>query len=204
MAATQSKEGCEMARIPLYYMPKVRAKFIGYRTPLPSAQPPPAQRLRHSQYTSPRLEAIVQEYSDAIQKLYKSAADDSGQRGLLQQKLHEARIAMVLARASLLRLQIEQKRAHHLALHDGLTALPNRKYLVERLDRAFADAQPPRQVLALLHMEFTARHTLCDDGNNRCSDALLKIVAARLNRAWRTARKLDSWCQPCSMSHRRR
>jgi diguanylate cyclase len=185
MAATQSKEGCEMARIPPYFLPKVRARFIGYRTPLPLAPPPAAELLRHSQYISPRLEAIVQEYSDAIQKLYRSAADDSSQRGLLQQKLHEARIAMVLARASLLRLQIEQKRAHHLALHDGLTALPNRKYLVERLDRAFADAPPPRQAFALLHMEFTARQTLCGDGNNRCSDALLKIVAARLNRSVR-------------------
>jgi diguanylate cyclase (GGDEF)-like protein len=163
-----------MARIPPSLMPKVRAKFNGHQT-----------LVRQSQYTSPRLEAIVREYSDTLQKLHKSVADDSSQQGLLQQRIHEARIAMVLARASLLRLQIERKRAHHLALHDGLTALPNRKFLVERLDRALANSRRPRQALALLHMEFRVRQTLCDDGDYCCNDALLRIVAARLNRSVR-------------------
>jgi diguanylate cyclase (GGDEF)-like protein len=163
-----------MAGIPPSFMPKVRAKFNGHHT-----------LVRQSQYTPPRLEAIVREYAETLEKLYKSVAADSSQRVLLQQRIHEARVAMVLARASLLRLQIEQKRAHHVALHDGLTALPNRKFLVDRLDRALANPQPPRQALALLHMEFNARQTLCDDGANHCSDALLRIVAARLNRSVR-------------------
>jgi diguanylate cyclase (GGDEF)-like protein len=163
-----------MAKLPPSFMPKVRAKFNGHPT-----------LLRQSQYTPPRLEAIVREYSETLQKLYKSVADDSSQRGLLREKIHEARVAMVLARASLLRLQIEQKRAHHLALHDGLTALPNRKFLLERLDLALTNPRPPRQSLALLHLEFSARQTVCDDGSHRCSDALLKIVAARLNRSVR-------------------
>jgi diguanylate cyclase (GGDEF)-like protein len=155
-------------------MPKVRATFNGRRA-----------LVRQSQSTQPRLEAIVREYSETLQKLYKSVSEDSGQRELLRERIHEARLAMVLARASLLRLQIEQKRAHHLALHDSLTALPNRKFLVERLDRALASPQPPRQALALLHMEFGARRTLDEDSGRRCSDALLRIVAARLNRSVR-------------------
>jgi diguanylate cyclase len=163
-----------MARIPPSLMPKVRAKFNGHRT-----------LARQSQYTPPRLEAIVREYSETLQRLYNSVAKDSSQRELLRQRIHEARVAMVLARASLLRLQIEQKRAHHLALHDSLTALPNRKFLIERLDRALVNPQPPGQSLALLHMEFSARQTLCDDGGYRCSDALIRIVAARLNRSVR-------------------
>jgi diguanylate cyclase len=163
-----------MAKLPPSFMPKVRAKFNGYPT-----------LLRPSQYTPPRLEAIVREYSETLARLYKSVAEDSSQRTLLRKEIHEARVAMVLARASLLRLEIEQKRAHHLALHDGLTALPNRKFLLERLDLALANARPPRQTLALLHLEFNVRETLCDDGSYRCSDALLKIVAARLNRSVR-------------------
>jgi diguanylate cyclase (GGDEF)-like protein len=174
MAATQSKEGCDMARFTPSFMPKVRAKFNGHPT-----------LLRQSQYTPPRLEAIVREYSETLRKLYKSVADDPSQRGLLRDKIHEARVAMVLARASLLRLEIEQKRTHHLALHDGLTALPNRKFLIERLHLALTNARPPRQTLALLHLDFSARQTAYDDGSNRCSDALLKIVAARLNRSVR-------------------
>jgi diguanylate cyclase (GGDEF)-like protein len=163
-----------MARVPPSFMPKVRATFNGHRT-----------LLRQSQYTPPRLEAIVREYAETLEKLYKSVAEDSSQRDLLRQRIHEARMAMVLARASLLRFQIEQKRAHHQALHDSLTALPNRKFLVERLDRALANPQPPRQALALLHMEFSARQTLGEDAGYHCSDALLRIVAARLNRSVR-------------------
>ena len=58
-----------MARIPPSLMPKVRAKFNGHRT-----------LVRHSQYTPPRLEAIVREYSETLQKLYNSVAKDSSQR----------------------------------------------------------------------------------------------------------------------------
>jgi diguanylate cyclase len=144
---------------------------------------PSSRMARPSQYTSPRVQAIVLQYSDTLQRLYQSIADDSGRQELFEQKILEARIATAEARAALLRLEIEQKRADHLATHDGLTALPNRRFLVERLDRALASERPP---FALLQMELSSRHTLDDRGSTRrCNDALLKIVAARLKRAVR-------------------
>ena len=146
---------------------------------------PPSRVARPSQYTSPRVHAIMMQYSDTLQRLYKSVADDSGRRESFEQKILEARIAMAEARVALLRLKIESKRAERLATHDGLTALPNRRFLVERLERAAASAPPARQSFALLHMEFSSRHTLRDPGSSSCNDALLKIVAARLNRAVR-------------------
>lgn len=147
------------------------------------ARIPPSRVARPSQYTSPRVQAIALQYSDTLLRLYRSIADDSARQELFEQKILEARIATAEARISLLRLKIEQKRADHLATHDGLTALPNRRFLVERLDRAMANGRPP---FALLHMELSSRHTLDDRGSSRpCNDALLKIVAARLKRAVR-------------------
>jgi diguanylate cyclase (GGDEF)-like protein len=147
------------------------------------ARIPPSRVAQPSQYSSPLVQAIVLQYSDTLQRLYKSIADDSGRQESFEQKILEARIAMAEARASLQRLKTEQKRAEHAAMHDGLTALPNRRFLVESLERATADAPP--QTFALLHMELNSRHTLDDGGGSRCNDALLKIVAARLNRAVR-------------------
>src|SRR5450432_2982757 len=127
------------------------------------ARIPPSRVARPSQYSSPLVQAIVLQYSDRLQRLYKSIADDSGPQESFEQKILEARIAMAEARVSLQRLKTEQKRAEHAAMHDGLTALPNRRFLVESLERATANAQPPRQSFALLHMELSSRHTL-DDG----------------------------------------
>jgi diguanylate cyclase (GGDEF)-like protein len=185
-----------MARHPPSLLSKVRAGIIGFRSRHTPAQHIPhtitaadalaEKRARQSQYAAPRVQAIVQQYSDTLRKLYNSLADDSSQRVLIERKIHDARMATVLARASLLRLKVEQKRAEHLALHDGLTALPNRRFLLERLDRVLADAQPGRQALALLGMEFNSRQTLHGSGTYQCNDALFKIVAARLNRAVRS------------------
>jgi diguanylate cyclase (GGDEF)-like protein len=131
------------------------------------------------------VQAIALQYSDTLQRLYRSITDDSCRQEPFEKKILEARIAMAEARVSLLRLKIEQKRADHSAMHDGLTALPNRRFLVERLHRATANQPPLRHSFALLRMEFSSRHTLHDSGSSRCNDALLKIVAARLNRAVR-------------------
>jgi diguanylate cyclase (GGDEF)-like protein len=156
------------------------------------ARIPPSLVARQSQYVSPRVQAIVLQYSETLQRLYKSLADDSGRQEVFEQRILEARIAMAEARVSLLRLEIEQKRVDHLALRDGLTALPNRRFLLERLDEAGPNALLPRQSFALLRMEFSSRHTLHDPRSSRCNEALLKIVAARLNRA---ARAEDVVCR---------
>jgi diguanylate cyclase len=185
-----------MATHPPSLLSKVRERIIGFRTPRTPAQhipdtiaaedAPAEKRARQSQYTASRVQAIVQQYSDTLRKLYETLADDSNQRALIERKIYDARMAMVLARASMLRLKVEQKREEHLALHDGLTALPNRRFLLERLDQVLADAQPPREALALLGIEFNSRQTLHGSGTYQCNDALFKIVAARLNRAVRS------------------
>jgi len=140
----------------------------------------PAQRRKAPQLQNApqRVQAMVLEYADVLQKLCNSLAAGSGEQDLLEQQILEARASLVLARAALLRERVEQKRARHVAMHDNTTALPNGRFLLERLELALADARPPRQALAVLHINIGS------DGHD-CDESLLKIVAARLNRSVR-------------------
>jgi diguanylate cyclase (GGDEF)-like protein len=152
---TDSTEGCRMIKTP-------------FRKP---ATPP-------LQHEPERVQGIVQEYTDALQKLCATCAQGPGDQDALEQQILEARAVLVLARAALLRERVEHKRVHQLAMHDRVTALPNRKYLLERLELALADPRPPRQALAVLQISL-------DSGGHDCNETLLKIVAARLNRSVR-------------------
>jgi diguanylate cyclase (GGDEF)-like protein len=64
----------------------------------------------------------------------------------------------------------------HRALHDGLTGLPNRSLLMERLDRAVAVAAPA----ALLLLDLNGFKGVNDTLGHQTGDALLDQVADRL------------------------
>lgn len=77
----------------------------------------------------------------------------------------------------------EQKESHNkirqMAFHDSLTGLPNRWYFMECLRNALAASQP--QNGALLFMNINNFKTLNDLFGHHEGDALLKLVADRLN-----------------------
>lgn len=75
--------------------------------------------------------------------------------------------------------------ARHLALHDALTSLPNRRCLRQRLDQAFEKAEPGGAALALMVIELHGFDAIRDLHGHGVGDALLQIVAARLKRAVR-------------------
>jgi len=68
----------------------------------------------------------------------------------------------------------------HEAYHDALTGLPNRHYLLDRLDELY-EAEEPAAVLAVLDLD---RFKTVNDGlGHRVGDRLLKAVGGRLTRA---------------------
>jgi diguanylate cyclase (GGDEF)-like protein len=135
-------------------------------------------------YASPRVQAIVLDYAGALRKLWRSLVDESGKPDVVERQVLEVRTALALARAALLREQLQQKRARHRAMHDGLTALPNRRFLLERLELALAGGRPQLPALAVLHVNLDGGHNPRRAAGGR-NDALLKSVAARLSRAVR-------------------
>ena len=80
--------------------------------------------------------------------------------------------------SSSLRSQSDENK--HLALHDALTGLPNRRLLQDRLDRAVASSERSGKSLALMILDVDRFKEVNDTLGHDRGDALLKEVANRL------------------------
>jgi diguanylate cyclase (GGDEF)-like protein/PAS domain S-box-containing protein len=78
-----------------------------------------------------------------------------------------------------------EMRLAHLALHDPLTGLPNRRALTEALERAIARAQRSGLPLAVLVLDLDGFKAINDRHGHPAGDATLVEVAARLRRTIR-------------------
>ena len=68
----------------------------------------------------------------------------------------------------------------HQAMHDGLTDLPNRVLLFDRLEKALENARQQRTIAALLLMDLDRFKEVNDTFGHHFGDVLLKQVALRL------------------------
>jgi len=95
----------------------------------------------------------------------------------------------LLARS--IRYAIERKRVersmNHLAHHDPLTGLPNRRLFLDRLDQAVARTLRNRQILALLFLDVDHFKWINDTLGHEEGDRLLTIVAQRLRASTRAS-----------------
>ena len=71
-------------------------------------------------------------------------------------------------------------RAQHLADHDALTGLPNRRLLEDRLTQALALSHRNRKASAVMFVDIDRFKTINDSLGHAVGDALLKEMAARL------------------------
>ena len=75
----------------------------------------------------------------------------------------------------------------HLAHHDGLTGLPNRLLLLERLSQTITYAQRHQRTVAVLYLDLDRFKVINDTLGHGVGDELLKAVAERLARAVRAS-----------------
>jgi diguanylate cyclase (GGDEF)-like protein/PAS domain S-box-containing protein len=73
----------------------------------------------------------------------------------------------------------------HQAMHDGLTSLPNRTMLFERLEKTIESARENGSVLSLMLMDLDRFKEVNDTFGHQFGDALLKQVAFRLQNQMR-------------------
>lgn len=77
------------------------------------------------------------------------------------------------------RKQLEIK-LEHMAIHDGLTGLPNRELLVDRLEHAIASASRKMGKMAVLFIDIDDFKAINDNFGHKVGDLVLKEVADRV------------------------
>jgi GGDEF domain-containing protein len=77
-------------------------------------------------------------------------------------------------------LKHSEAQAHHMALHDALTGLANRRSLDERLRGALAWARREQRAIALAYMDLDGFKSINDRHGHEAGDAVLRQVADRL------------------------
>ena len=132
-----------------------------------------------------RIEADMRECMVALDQLHTTLADLLASHRHLEQEVVEAQAALAQARIDLAGTRAGEIRARHLASHDSLTSLPNRRLFREQLDRALTDAAGRRRALAVLYLDLDGFKLINDAYGHDAGDELLTIVAARLSRAVR-------------------
>ncbi len=82
------------------------------------------------------------------------------------------------------RKQVEQ-RLHHMAHYDGLTNLPNRNLLIDRLEQSLARVRWHDRVLAVLFLDLDRFKVINDTLGHDAGDKLLQATAERLSKCVR-------------------
>ena len=145
------------------------------------------------------LQAALLDCATAVEQLRKTLAHQLARQHQLEQAVFDAQTALLQARNELAGTQAGERHARHLALHDSLTALPNRLNFCERLDRALAGpganaptAPAAPAALAVFYLDIDGFKQVNDAHGHAVGDELLRIVAARLAR---TLRAQDMICR---------
>jgi diguanylate cyclase (GGDEF)-like protein/PAS domain S-box-containing protein len=73
-----------------------------------------------------------------------------------------------------------EERAHHLALHDPMTELPNRELLCQRLEQALAGLRRRDSMIAVLIVDLDRFKSVNDTLGHAAGDRLIKLCSRRL------------------------
>ena len=147
-------------------------------------------RLRHVLVSPAEIGSLHGSAPDcllALEQLHERLTQERGRAARVAAELMQVYAALSTARAGLATSQAGERRARHLASHDGLTALPNRQLFDRRLAQALnpGDRQPP--ALAVFFLDLDGFKPINDRHGHGTGDALLRVVASRLAGAVRAS-----------------
>lgn len=131
-----------------------------------------------------QVQGGVLECATALDQLQATLVHALGRGVQMERELRDIQAALVSARAELAGTKAGERHARHLALHDGLTQLPNRRHFHQRLGSLLHSEGGP-QALTVLYLDLDGFKAINDAHGHETGDELLRIVAARLARAVR-------------------
>ena len=101
-------------------------------------------------------------------------------------------VAMVRAQTMTESAEAAAAQMSHMATHDGLTGLPNRALLTDRLTQAIVRTQRSGKRVALMYLDLDHFKHINDSLGHDVGDGLLQAVAARLRE---NVRQSDTVCR---------
>jgi diguanylate cyclase len=121
-------------------------------------------------------------YGDELRTMLMGADDHNGR---LRHEIADLRAILAKTQAELTGALQREQRSRFLAFHDDLTALPNRRFFLERLRNALEtqDASPAN--VAVIYLDLDGFKALNDTHGHANGDALLGLIATRLAHALR-------------------
>ncbi|MGM9490545.1 diguanylate cyclase domain-containing protein [Ideonella sp. YS5] len=132
-----------------------------------------------------RIHTLALECAAALGRLREGMTLVAGERDGLERELNHAKGQWARALLEAQDSQAGELDARHQALHDDLTSLPNRRHCQERLAEALGVAAARHTQAGLLYLDLDGFKEINDHHGHATGDAVLRIVAARLNRALR-------------------
>lgn len=87
----------------------------------------------------------------------------------------------VLAFRDVTELKLQQEEIRHLAYHDTLTGLPNRRLLLDRMEQAVAQSLRHHRMLAIMFLDLDHFKEINDSWGHEGGDELLRSVASLLS-----------------------
>lgn len=156
-----------------------------------AAEPAPSSR------SSPMSQALmaenVRQCVAALDQLQATLVRELARRSRLELEVFDLQTGLSQAHAELAGTRAGEQQARHLALHDGLTALPNRRHFRDRLDLALGRPLSKQSPLALLFLDLDGFKQINDRFGHAVGDDLLRIVANRLSRSLRDEDMVCRW-----------
>jgi PleD family two-component response regulator len=110
----------------------------------------------------PIHDVLRQAFND-LAELERSLVTDQRLSTSTRQQISTLSRTIVRVSARVVRLEREAAQLRHFAYHDGLTGLPNRTLLRDRLDRALAQASRQQRQAALLLLDLNGFKSVNDE-----------------------------------------
>jgi len=125
------------------------------------------------------------DHASALALAHARLRQESLRSERLQHELFQTRATLEKVQADLTQTRASERHALHLANHDVLTALPNRRAFLDRMRITISESVHGGADLAVLFIDLDRFKAVNDTYGHPAGDELLKIVSSRLMQAVR-------------------